>query len=234
MSKLNIDYSALTDLAAAGRRKLKRYPVVTAAARLLAIACLLAALPFVILIRGGVLLYLWWGVGTWPALIVPALLTMTLLAVYARMVGRWFGARKRLRRLFARGAIGLGAAYVAYALVFVASANVKSPEVRDEYRSLHPLLRLASSAVILMDPASVITDGGRRDEDYAGMGLPARERSLHYLQSDGYVHALDVRTSGRWWARNLTVHVAFRVLGFNVLRHGGTGDHLHVSLPVAG
>ena len=234
MSELKIDYSGLTDLAAAGRRQLRRYPVITAGAKLLAVACLLAALPFLILIRGGVLLYQWWGLGTWPALLVPAVLTLTLLAVYARMVGRWFGARKRLRGLFARGAVGIGVAYLAYALVFVASANVKSPEVRDEYRSLHPLLRLASSAVILMDPASVITDGGRRNEDYAGMGLPAQERSLHYLQSDGYAHAIDVRTSGRSWARNLTVHVVFRALGFRVLRHSGTGDHLHVSLPVTG
>jgi hypothetical protein len=158
---------------------------------------------------------------------------MSLLAAYAGAAGEWLGARKGLRRLFARGAMGIGAAYVAYALVFVASANVKSAEVRAEYRALHPLLRLASSAVILADPAAVITDAARTSEDYARMGLPVEERSLHYRQSDGYVHALDLRTTGRSGIRNLTVQVAFRALGFRVLRHAGTGDHLHVSLRVS-
>jgi hypothetical protein len=110
---------------------------------------------------------------------------------------------------------------------------VKTAEVRAEYRALHPLLRLASSAVILIDPASVITDAGRTSEDYARMGLPSEERSLHYRQPNGHVHALDFRTTGRSRLRNLSVHVGFRALGFHVLRHGGTGDHLHVSLPVS-
>jgi hypothetical protein len=229
--RIRIDYSGLTDLASAGRR-IGRSPVVWAAIRGLALFLILTALPFLILIRGGVLLYLWWGIGTWPALSVAALATMSLLAAYAGVAGKWFGARKQLRRFIVRGTLGVAAAYLAYTLVYVASANVKSPEVRDEYRALHPLLRLASSAVILIDPASMITDASRTNEDYGQMGLPAQERSLHYRQSDGYAHALDLRTTGRSWLRNLTVHVAFRALGFRVLRHGGTGDHLHVSLPL--
>jgi hypothetical protein len=233
LSDLRIDYSELSaSLASAGRR-LRRSPVVSTAARWIVGTCVLAALPFLLLIRGGVLLYQWWGLGTWPSLLLSALATMSLLAAYAGVVGTWLGARAALRRLFARGAIGIGAAYVAYALVFVASANVKTADVRAEYRSLHPLLRLASSAVILADPASVITDASRTGEDYARMGLPAAERSLHYRQANGYVHALDLRTSGRSGVRNLAVQVGFRALGFRVLRHGGTGDHLHVSLPVA-
>jgi hypothetical protein len=194
--------------------------------------CVLGSLPFLLLIRGGVLLYHWWGLGTWPSLLLSALATMSLLAAYAGGVGTWLGARRELRRLFARGAMGIGAAYVVYALVFVASSNVKSADVRAEYRSLHPLLRLASSAVILVDPGSIITDAGRAPDDYGRMGLPLREQSLHYRQANGYVHALDFRTMGRSSLRNLAVHVGFRALGFHVLRHGGTGDHLHVSLPV--
>jgi hypothetical protein len=233
LSDLRIDYSELSaNLAAAGRR-LRRSRIVSTAVRWLVGGFVLAALPFLLLIRGGVLLYQWWGLGTWPSLLLSALATMSLLAAYAGVVGTWLGARKELRRLFARGAMGIGAAYVAYALVFVASANAKTVDVRAEYRSLHPLLRLASSAVILVDPASVITDASRTSEDYARMGLPTEERSLHYRQPGGYVHALDFRTTGRSGLRNLTVHVGFRALGFRVLRHGGTGDHLHVSLPVS-
>jgi hypothetical protein len=232
ISDLRIDYSELSaSLASAGRR-LRRSSVLPTAARWVVGACVLAALPFLLLIRGGVLLYQWWGLGTWPSLLVSALATMSLLAAYAGVVGTWLGARAELRRLFARGAMGIGAAYVVYALVFVAGANVKSADVRAEYRALHPLLRLASSAVILVDPGSVITDASRTSEDYARMGLPNEERSLHYRQANGYVHALDFRTTGRSGLRNFTVQMGFRALGFHVLRHGGTGDHLHISLPV--
>lgn len=232
LSDLRIDYSELSaSLASAGRR-LRRSAVLPTAARWLVGSCVLAALPFLLLIRGGVLLYQWWGLGTWPSLLLSALATMSLLAAYAGVVGTWLGARSKLRRLFARGAMGIGAAYVVYALVFVAGANVKTADVRAEYRSLHPLLRLASSAVILVDPGSVITDASRTSEDYARMGLPIEERSLHYRQPNGYVHALDFRTTGRSGVRNFTIQLGFRALGFHVLRHGGTGDHLHISLPV--
>jgi hypothetical protein len=232
LSDLRIDYSELSaSLASAGRR-LRRWSVLRTAARWLVGSCVLAALPFLLLIRGGVLLYQWWGLGTWPSLFLSAAATMSLLAAYAGVVGTWLGARAELRRLFTRGAMGIGAAYVVYALVFVAGANVKSADVRAEYHALHPLLRLASSAVILVDPGSVITDASRTSEDYARMGLPAEERSLHYRQANGYVHALDFRTMGRSGLRNVAVQVGFRALGFHVLRHGGTGDHLHISLPV--
>jgi hypothetical protein len=233
VSELKIDYSELTGAAAAAGRPI-RDAVLHPAARILLGLCVLAVLPFVLLIRGGVLLYHWWGLGTWPSLILAAVATLWLLAIYAVAAGRWLGARRELRRLFARGAMGIGAAYVAYTLVFVASANVKSADVRAEYRSLHPLLRLASSSVILVDADAVITDAARSPQDYVRMGLPIQEASLHYRQPDGWVHALDLRTNGRSGLRNLGTQIAFRALGFRVLRHGGTEDHLHVSLRPAG
>ena len=231
-SDLRIDYSELADFARSAGRRLGRGTTLHAALRGVLAMCVLGTLPFLLLIRGGVLLYGWWGIGTWPSLIASAAATLTLLAAYAGAAGKWLGAKKQLRRLLARGAVGIGAAYVAYALIYVASANVKADDVRAEYRALHPLLRLGSSAIILVDPGSVITDGARTSEDYARMGLSPLERSMHYRQADGWVHALDLRTNGRSGLRNLAVHVAFRALGFDVLRHGGTGDHLHVSLPV--
>jgi hypothetical protein len=234
VTELRIDYSALTDLAAAAGRRLRGSKTTSAIARVSLGVFVLTVLPFVLLIRGGVLLYQWWGLGTWPALLLAALATLWLLGVYAVAVGRWLGAGRELRRLFARGAMAIGAAYVVYGLVFVATANVKSQEVRAEYRALHPLLRLGSSAIILLDSGSIITDAARSGPDYARMGLPAEERSMHYRQRDGYVHALDLRTNGRSGFRNLSVQVAFRALGFRVLRHVGTGDHLHVSLPLPG
>jgi hypothetical protein len=64
------------------------------------------------------------------------------------------------------------------------------------------------------------------------MGLPARIESMHYEQSDGYVHAMDLRTKGREDWRNAAVELYFRAAGFETLRHVGTADHLHVALPL--
>lgn len=198
--------------------------------RLVVIGLVLASLPFVLLVRGGVTAYRAWDVGTWPALALSSVATAGVLALYAWWLARRVGARRRARGVFARAAAGLGLVYVTYALLFVASANVKSEEVRREYRAMHPLLRVASSVVILVDPQAVVTDAGRTPADYRRMGLPASEASLHFVQSDGYVHALDLRTVGRSELRNRAIQATFWMLGFRTLRHVGTADHLHVSL----
>ena len=68
--------------------------------------------------------------------------------------------------------------------------------------------------------------------DYTRSNLPVRDRSLHFTQRDGYVHAVDLRTNGRSWLRNSFTRAYFTLMGFHTLRHVGTADHLHVSLPV--
>ncbi len=245
MSDLRIDYSDLTGLVDEGVRKseerkqrrerTRRLPL--RAGRLAAFAAVLAVLPFAILIRGGVFAYRVWGLPTWLALTVAAAATALLLGGYAWMLTRRFGASPGVRnaspgvrKMIVRAAMGVGVAYVAYALVFVASENVKSEEVQAEYASVHPLLRIAASALILVDPQSVITDAGRTQEDYFLMGLPPNEASLHFEQETGYVHALDLRTNGRPEWRNRVVELAFWAFGFHSLRHVGTADHLHLSL----
>ncbi len=198
------------------------------------LAVLLAVLPFFLLIRGGVFAYHAWGLGAWPSLMLSAAATILLLALYAWGVSRRIGAGKGLRKLLTRVAAALAAAYVAWSLVFIAGANVKSDEVRAEYASLHPLLRIGASAVFLADPGAVITDAGRTPDFYRRMGLSANETSLHFRQDDGFVHALDLRTIGRAEWRNQAVALAFRAMGFHTLRHVGTADHLHVSLRTPG
>ena len=187
-------------------------------------------LPFVVLIRGGVVAYRAWGLGTWLSIALSALATAALLAAYAWWVTRRLGARRDVRTFAVRGAFGVALAYVTYALLFIASANAKSEAVRTEYRSMHPLLRVASSAIFLVDPGSVVTDASRTPQDYRRMGLTPIEASLHFVQPTGYVHALDLRTAGRSELRNRSVQLLFRALGFHTLRHVGTADHLHVSL----
>lgn len=194
------------------------------------LAVVLAVLPFLLLIRGGVFAHHQWALAPWLALAVSATATTLLLALYAFLASRRIGAGKGLTKLMTRAAALLACAYVVYSVLFVAGGNVKSPEVRAEYTALHPLLRLGASALILADPDAVITDAGRTPDFYRRMGLPPNEASLHFEQESGFVHALDLRTIGRPEWRNRAAEIAFRAMGFHTLRHVGTADHLHVSL----
>jgi len=241
-SNLRIDYGDLHGLMDEGAKQSKErkerkarfraFPL--RAARALVIVGVLALLPFALLIRGGVFAYQEWALGTWPALFISALGTALLLGLYAWGVSHKLGAGKGLKKLFTRSAVAVGIAYVGYALVFVASENVKSDDVQAEYANIHPLLRVASSALILVDRSAVITDAGRTAEDYWLMGLPTNEASLHFEQESGFVHALDLRTNGRPEWRNRAVELGFWALGFHSLRHVGTADHLHISLRLPG
>ena len=197
-------------------------------------AVLLAVLPFILLVRGGVFAYQQWGLGAWPSLAVSTAATALLLACYAWAASRRLGAGKWFRKFAMRAAALGAAAFVLYSLLVIAGGNVKSEEVRAEYSGLHPLLRMAVSVFVLADADAVITDADRTPEFYARAGLPANESSLHFRQDDGFVHALDLRTFNRPEWRNQAAELAFRVMGFHALRHVGTADHLHVSLRLPG
>ncbi|HEY3279134.1 MAG TPA: hypothetical protein VGJ83_01375, partial [Gemmatimonadales bacterium] len=82
----------------------------------------------------------------------------------------------------------------------------------------------------LVDPKMVVTDMRRARVDYSRMKLPVNETSLHYRQADGWVHAVDLRTTGRGALKNGLVRAYFWLMGFDTLRHVGTADHLHVEL----
>ncbi len=197
-------------------------------------AVLLAVLPFVLLVRGGVFAYQQWGLGAWPSLAVSTAATALLLACYAWAASRRLGAGKWFRKFAMRAAALGAAAFVLYSLLIIAGGNVKSEEVRAEYSGLHPLLRMAVSVFVLADADAVITDADRTPDFYARAGLPANESSLHFRQDDGFVHALDLRTINRPEWRNQAAELAFRAMGFHALRHVGTADHLHVSLRLPG
>jgi hypothetical protein len=195
-------------------------------------ALTVVVLPFVVLIRASVYFYAVRGIPTWLALAGGALATTVLLTLCAAWVSKKLSGRSRVRWLATRVVLPLVLAYCLYALLYLSSVNAKGPEVRAYYRSLHPVLRVAVSTMILVDRDMVVTDVQRVPQDYQAMGLPVNEASLHYRQSDGYVHAVDLRTLGRGWLRNWVVEGYFRAMGFHTLRHRGTEDHLHVSLPL--
>jgi len=194
----------------------------------------LAILPFALLLRVSVALYRGLGLPTWLALAIGAVLALAAVTAYGSWVSKRLTGRARVMIIAKWIATPLVVLYVGHALLFLSTVNAKTEQVREYYTSLHPLLRLGVSTWVIVDGGLVITDTAREPDDYERMGLPALERSLHYRQPDGYVHAMDLRTLGRSGLRNWVTGTYFRLLGFRVLRHVGTADHFHVSLPLRG
>ena len=193
---------------------------------------LVLSLPFVLLVRGSVYSYQEMGLHTWTAIAAGVAVTILLFLIYASWLWKRMTGKRKVPRLAGRVLMLAVGGYAAYALLFLSAANVKTPELRDYYTSLHPLLRLGSSTFLLFDREAVITDMQRTPEDYLKMGLPVNETSLHFKLEDKYVHAMDLRTVGRPEWKNHITDGYFRLMGFRTLRHVGTADHLHVSLPL--
>lgn len=190
-------------------------------------------LPFILLIRGSVFFHSHHEWSPWLAVLGGAGGTVLILAIYLiYFQGKIFKKRSSVdsvkRKIFFAFLLVVG--YSAHALFYLSDANAKSKNVQKEFTSLHPILRLSTSTILFLDKDLIMTDANRIPEDYKKMGLKSKRRSLHYQQSNGYVHALDIRTNNRSEARNFFLKYYFKLMGFNVLRHGGTGDHLHVSL----
>ncbi|MFT4604947.1 MAG: hypothetical protein ACI9W4_001686 [Rhodothermales bacterium] len=185
-------------------------------------------LPFWVLILGATIAAETLDLGPWSSLAVAGVATASLIAVYVWTVARKLGSSPG--SWIPKLSLAIVGAYCIYGLVFISPQRLKDPEIGATYTSLHPVIRLSLSTLILVDSGAVVTDAARVPEDYAGMGLPVNERSLHFRQSDGFVYAVDLRTRGRpEWLTALTT-LYMRSVGLSVLRHLGTADHLHVYL----
>ncbi len=157
-----------------------------------------------------------------------------LMFLLFTLMYKWiFGKLGSLRGLKWRGLFTIGAsmAIVMYMLLHVSGTNTKADEVAREYNELHPVMRTSVGALVLLDRSLIVTDASRTPEDYDAMGLSRYNASKHFVQDDGYVHAVDIRTIGNSEARNERIEFYFRLLGFKTLRHVGTADHLHVEMP---
>lgn len=199
--------------------------------RLAAFLAMSALLPFFTLVRGAVYFY-HRGFAGYAALLFASLLTMALLLVYFIVVDRWLSRRVLLPLKYKFAAVVLAVlAFNVYALFMFSNDNAKTADVALEFHHVHPLLRIAVNTVSYFDKSVLVTDMSRDHSDYAQMGMSPFERSLHFAQADGYVHAVDIRTVGRFGLHNWMIERVFRVLGFATLRHVGTADHLHIALP---
>jgi len=193
---------------------------------------LLSLLPFLVLIRTSLFVYLEYGFNGWIALGVGVAATILLLFIYAAFVMYRIQQKSRVHKYIRRGIVFLVLAYCSYGLLYFSGVNAKNAEIESYYRSLHPILRVSLATTLLVDDELVVTDMQRQPEDYIAMGLPVRQESMHYLQDSGFVHAIDLRTRNRPDWKNWLTQGAFHILGLKTLRHVGTADHLHISLPV--
>jgi cbb3-type cytochrome oxidase subunit 3 len=191
----------------------------------------LGILPFFILIRTSIFLNYSFGWNGWLALAGGITATVLLLLLYVLYLFRKT-SNKRLLLKFSLAGIGtLVFAFCFYGVLYISSVNAKNDEVRQVYRSLHPILRVAIATATFADGNLVITDIQRTPEDYAAMGISLNEGSLHFTQASGYVHAIDLRTIGHSEFRNFLLRTSLRIMGLKTIRHVGTADHLHVALP---
>jgi hypothetical protein len=218
------DLGSVTERAKRSRRFLRA---------VLTLAVLLV-LPFLVLLRGSMWLYLSGGTSTWGAVVGGAGLALVAVVVLGTWVSKRLTGRARARFVAKWIALPLVVVYVGQALLYFSTVNAKTDAVRSYYTSMHPLLRVAVATLVLVDGDVVVTDMAREPADYRRMGLPTADWSMHFRQADGWVHAMDLRTIGRSGIRNFLTGGYFRLLGFRVLRHVGTADHLHVSLPLPG
>lgn len=221
--------------AAAQRKPRKRYRVAKpltwtrVALGVLQVAAIIA-LPFFIYVRASVLFYSRFGWPPWLAVVGAAVLVLGLVAGYATSLARRVSDGRRLSAIARTIAIPMAAGWLGWSLLFLARVNAKTDDVQSLYSALHPVLRVAVSTAIIVDPSAVITDMQRTPPDYRRMRLPENPRTRHYMQSDGWVHAVDIRTNGRGEIRNRGLQFYFWAMGFSTLRHVGTADHLHVQL----
>ncbi len=179
-------------------------------------------------------MYAQFDLNPWLCLVIGAVPTFVLTFIYLNRITKAFVKKKKsiegARKVNLRLAIVVVGGFVAYTVFFLSGNNAKTTQVKGEYHSVHPLLRTTVGTLAVFDRDLVITDMSRLPEDYQDMGLATKGRSLHYPQSDGYVHALDLRTNDRPEWRNTVLLWYFELMGFNTLRHVGSGDHLHISL----
>ena len=194
---------------------------------------LLIVLPFIALIRTAVFLNGNYGFNPWLAILGGIFASALLLFLYVVYVQAWLrgalGTLQSMKRTY-WVAMVLVVVYCLPALFYLSATNAKHQEVAEEFTSLHPILRLGISTLVFVDRGIILTDAARLPEDYNKMGLPTKGHSLHYQQSTGYAHAVDIRTRGRGELRNGLTKLYFKLMGFNTLRHIGTADHLHVSI----
>lgn len=193
--------------------------------------CGLVALPLVLLVHGAVAAHTHLGAPGWISVLVGVLLGALALGIVGSRAWARLTGRDRRREITLAFALPVTVGLTIYSVAWLSHANAKSPEIVTRWGELHPALRMGIGTARLADDDLLVTEIGRGNADYDRMGLSRPRRSMHYRQTDGWVHAVDLRTIGRSEMRNRIGQLYFELMGFETLRHVGTADHLHVALP---
>lgn len=101
-------------------------------------------------------------------------------------------------------------------------------EISQYNENTHPVLRYYTSFLSLCDGDLIITDSKRIPDDYKLMKITKYDRSLHYVQDDGYSHALDLRSKDRSSFGKLIIMAYYETLGYTTIEHIGTATHIHI------
>ena len=126
---------------------------------------LLVIVLFFTLVRVGVWIHVVHDPGPWPSLVGGALISSLVLFGILTALNRWvLGRTGSMRAIKWRGlfAIGLVAAFCTYGVIYLSDTNAKAADVRSEFRTMHPVLRMAVSTVILGDRDLLVTDASRK------------------------------------------------------------------------
>lgn len=193
----------------------------------------LVVVPFFVLIRTAVYLNISENWNGWMSLLGGMGTCILFLSALLFFILRRIKNKKRMVRLGLGTVSVLVGGFCIYGLLYLNSVNAKSEAVREVYQTLHPILRVAIASTTLAERNLLITDIKRTREDYLSMGLTPRETSMHYVQENGFVHAIDLRTIGHSELRNVSLEWSLKLMGFQTIRHIGTADHLHVALPMS-
>lgn len=167
----------------------------------------------------------------WPAVVCGLLVAGVVLAITVALAIRLRSPRRGLVLLVALPVLLLSAGCLS--VTHFPRAGFKSDELRSEWYRLHPTMRVSLWIARLGAGELVLTDVTRNADDYADMGLDEPSWSRHFFSPrDGYAHAIDLRVRDAGALQNWARQGVFLALGLNADRHGGTADHLHVSLPL--
>lgn len=194
---------------------------------------LLLVFPFFIFIKSAIHVHTNYEVAPIISILFAVLILACTLFLYVtvmyKLIFKKMGSAGLLKhKLIFTLLVVIGFAF--HLLFFISNSNLKNKELQNEYTQLHPILRLATSLLVKIDKNIVVTDAARKLKDYESMGISPNQRSLHMLQKDSYAYALDLRTRNRTEFQILLMQMYYKLLGFKVIRHVGTADHLHISL----
>ena len=183
-------------------------------------ALAVVALPFLVYVRASVFLYRH-GAHPWIAILVSAILTVGIVSGFVILLARRFRGRARVPTVVKWAAVPVVFTWCVYAAFYLSRVNVKSDDVRAYYSAVNPILRVALSTIVLVEPDLVVTDMGRVPASYRRMGLPVNHRTMHYRQPDGSTPPLTINNDGNTYA-GLTLVKGPLLLGSSLAAQNST------------